>query len=101
MGTYDAAVFSGVLEYVYDIERVVKWLHDITESIIVSYSTLEKNSKIVDRRKNGWVSDLSDEWFVSNFERNGYICTWRGCWEKQNLYMFSRIQGGNDSVEGC
>lgn len=52
-------VFSGVLEYVNDVEKVLKHCSKFTEEILFSYAVLDNYSNVDTRRYNGWVSDLS------------------------------------------
>ena len=67
---HEIAVFSGVLEYVNDVPRLVAHLSENVDTIIASYATLDNNQR--NRRANGWVNDYSSEQFVAIFRQCGY-----------------------------
>jgi hypothetical protein len=61
----DVAVFSGVLEYVHDVQGVVTWLAPLVRTCIFSYSCLKSERGLrrwVDsflRARNGWVNSFA------------------------------------------
>lgn len=56
----DYIVFSGVLEYINDVEKVLNYCSNFTTEILFSYAIRENFSNLETRRFNGWVSDLSE-----------------------------------------
>ena len=64
--TYDFAVFSGVLEYVYDVESLIWHLSRSVNNIVASYAVLESNAE--KRDKYGWVNNFTSREFVELFE---------------------------------
>lgn len=73
---YDYAVFSGVIEYLTDVSRVVKWLNTFADHTVLSYLVVEgeKDPALIQNRRNfGWVNDYTDEeimniFMLQNFE---------------------------------
>ena len=57
---YDYAVFSGVLEYVQDLDRLMRWLPGVTDKVIFSYAITDFLSDPISRRRHGWINSLSD-----------------------------------------
>lgn len=76
LGRYDVIVFSGVLEYVFDISGLFSHLRPSCDTIIASYSVTEQwtSSAIAVRRKNGWVNDYSLDEFMKVGTSTGYTC---------------------------
>lgn len=60
----DYIVFSGVLEYLFDVEKILLHLNPKTPSFLFSYATLDNFPRIAKRREHGWVSDLT----ITNLE---------------------------------
>lgn len=86
----DYIVFSGVLEYLFEVQSVLKHLSQFTDNFIFSYATTNAFSVISNRRLNGWASDLSEsdiESFADALEMKFEIM---GHWKQQTLYHFRR-----------
>lgn len=87
---YDVAVFSGVLEYVYDIDKVVKQLREAKiNHIIMSYccSDIVKLS----RAKNGWLSDYTKADLEQIFINNNYKINDYSVWNNQSLFNLIKV----------
>ena len=84
----DFAVFSGVLEYVNDVPRLIAHLSDVAEVIIASYVTIECVSSKIARRSVGWVNDFSSEELEATFSRSGFSLDFRETWQEQTIYRF-------------
>src|SRR3989338_5904759 len=69
---YDVAVFSGVIEYVNDVPRVISYLSSYVNVIIASYALIEKNLR--NRRREGWVNNYNSAQFIKIFENAGFYC---------------------------
>lgn len=82
---YDVAVFSGVLEYVYDIDAVVKTMSKANiNQLILSYCC--SDIVALTRTKNGWLSDYTKPELEAIFLSNGYnIIDYRE-WHKQSIF---------------
>jgi len=86
---YDAAVFSGVLEYVNDVPKLIFHLSSRVNVIVASYAVTDSNKD--NRRKHGWVNDYSSAHFIDVFENAGFACEFSEEWESQIIYKFRRI----------
>lgn len=68
----DTLFMSGVLEYIVDIESLVKESCRHTKrEIICSFVTLECERDIVVRMRNGWVNHLTITQFIDLFQKRG------------------------------
>jgi len=85
---YDVAVFSGVLEYVSDVPRLIKKLSPMVDCIVASYAVKEYTPIKSTRRVNGWVNDYSQKLVVRIFETEGYICDHIELWNRQCIFRF-------------
>lgn len=89
MSKYDTAVFSGVLEYVYDIENVFKQLSTSINQIVLSYSCTDIVK--LSRDKNGWLSDYSRQELEMIFIKYNYKIENYIEWRNQSLYNLIKI----------
>ena len=90
----DVAVFSGVLEYVFDLAIVLDWLSvsNVT-TIIASYGCvrpagLSRLFDTVNRLRFGWVTSYSEKELLSVFEGAGYEVDRCGHWRDQFIGRF-------------
>jgi hypothetical protein len=84
---YDYAVFSGVLEYVRDLERVMRWLPSVANRVIFSYAVTNYLSDPITRRRNGWINYLSDIEVRRLICQSGLDCRKTERWQHQNVYV--------------
>ena len=87
---YDVAVFSGVLEYVVDVPRLISHLSKSVEVIIASYVVAQSNR--VSRRAHGWVIDYTSAQFVEVFENARFCCDHSEEWTSQVIYKFRKSE---------
>ena len=92
---YDVCAFSGVLEYVNDVPRLIEHLSANIPTIVTSYATLELNPKTTKRRKSGWVNDYSAAEFNAIFTNCGYLLDHGEEWHSQQIYRFVRPVDNN------
>jgi hypothetical protein len=85
---YDVAVFSGVLEYVNDVSRLIMHLSKSVNTIVASYAIKETNR--FDRRQSGWVNDFSSDDLIALFESAGFQCDHFERWQSQVIYRFRK-----------
>ena len=90
-GTYTHVVFSGVLEYIYDIPRLLEYIGGKTQYIVASYSTTDVVPDYVTRKRNGWVNHCSDEKIVRMFRDRGFALESRYTWKYQAIYVFVKM----------
>lgn len=91
---FDAAVFSGVLEYVEDVAAVVRGLYPNVDQIITSYASINDVSDHLTRRENGWVNHLTCAEFVALVESCGYRLRGEENWIHSRIYDFGHDEGG-------
>ncbi len=84
LSKYDTAVFSGVLEYVYDVEAVFSQLSEDVENIILSYACRDiSNAPRLDR---GWLSDYSRIELERIISKYNYKILEYNEWRNQSIY---------------
>lgn len=86
--SYDVAVFSGVLEYVNDLPRVILHLSKSVNVILASYSPTDTNQRY--RRERGWVNDHTSAQFIDIFESASFHCDHTEKWGSQLIYKFTK-----------
>lgn len=81
---YNTVVFSGVLEYVYDVDKVFAQFNTEIKQIVMSYCC----SDIVKltREKNGWLSDYTYAQLVQIFEKYNYKIEDYKEWRQQSIF---------------
>ena len=97
------AVFSGVFEYVKDVQAVVHWLVDSgVHRVILSFDAVPADQgwfgAIKERRRRlyyGYMNTLTQRELESILEGVGLTCTAQRVWTTQRLYSYERrpIQG--------
>ena len=81
---YDTVVFSGVLEYVYNIENLFAQLAVSTPHVVLSYACSDISNAA--RLKKGWLSDYSQKDLERIFKKYQYDIMEYKEWRKQSLY---------------
>jgi hypothetical protein len=81
-------VFSGVLEYIRDIDALLDRLATRTRAVIASYATTDKLSDYTTRRANGWINHFSEAQILAKFERKGFRLAQRVEWDGQVVFEF-------------
>ncbi len=84
----DTAVFSGVLEYVYDIDRVFTELGPTIKQVVLSYCC--SDIVTLSRDKNGWLSDYTKSDLEEIFINQGFKIENYSEWRNQSLYNLIR-----------
>jgi len=85
---YSHAVFSGVLEYIRDIRRVIGFLSQEVDYVVASYTPLENLRSLAIRYNNGWVNHLTLEEFVQSFRGGGFVLENSMGWRDQVILVF-------------
>lgn len=83
---HDVAVFSGVLEYVNDLPRLISHLSRCASSIVASYAVTD--NQLTKRRQCGWVNDYSTQQLLDLFSIHGFDCDLQETWESQIIFRF-------------
>lgn len=81
---YDTAVFSGVLEYVYDVDKVFCQLNHSINNIILSYACSDISN--ANRLKSGWLSDYSKNELEDIFTKYNYQIVEYKEWRNQSIF---------------
>ena len=81
---YNTAVFSGVFEYVYDIDTVFKQLENHIPHIILSYacSDICTHNRLI----NGWLSDFTEKQLLDIFAKYSYDVIGKQEWRQQTIF---------------
>jgi hypothetical protein len=85
---YNTAVFSGVLEYVYDVEAVFKALQPHIQHIILSYACSDTCSH--NRLAQGWLSDYSEGQLLEIFASCNYEIKDKLQWRQQTIFSLEK-----------
>jgi hypothetical protein len=91
-GIYDYAVFSGVLEYIEDVDRLLKNLAPHTQTILASYADVGGVPDLLTRKMCGWINHYTEQEFVDYFLSNGFVLREKTTWTVQRVYVFVRAQ---------
>jgi hypothetical protein len=81
---YDTAVFSGVFEYVYDMDKVFRQLSDSIDNVVLSYACSDISN--ANRLKSGWLSDYSKKELEDIFEKYSYQIVEYKEWRNQSIF---------------
>jgi len=97
LGRYDVAIFGGVLEYVFDLDRLAEHVSKAAGTVIFSYAASGFYSKPVERRLRGWVNNFSGDEVVGIFERAGFACDQRSYWNHSVVCRMGKNQKAAES----
>jgi hypothetical protein len=88
LSIYDTAVFSGVFEYVYDIDAVFKQLEKHINHLILSYacSDICTHNRLI----NGWLSDYKEEQLLEIFQKYKYQVINKQEWRQQTIFNLQK-----------
>ena len=85
---YDTAVFSGVLEYVYDIDKVFAQLSGEITWVVLSYAS--RDFITANRESLGWLSDYRKDELEKIFYKYHYEITDYREWRRQSIYNLKK-----------
>ena len=74
IGRYDVVVFGGVIEYVFDVERLVALTAQTAQTVVFSYVCGGYLSKPHERIVRGWVNNFAGDDLVRIFQAAGFRC---------------------------
>lgn len=86
-GPYNYAVFPGVLEYVVEFNRIMRWLLHGADDVPLSYAVTDYLIDPISRRRNGLVNSLSDRDVNSLIEPCGMVLISEARWEGLPIYL--------------
>ena len=82
---YDTALFSGVLEYVYDLDPLFLALSKSVKYIPLSYACSDICTQ--NRLNNGWLSDYSSFQLEAIFDKYSFRIIKKELWKDQSLSL--------------
>jgi hypothetical protein len=88
--TADWLVASGVLEYVFDVDRVVGWMASAAPRIALSYETADDQTRYY-RRARSWVNDYTGEQMRALLTGHGLEVVKEAKWKLQTIYWLQRV----------
>ena len=88
LSLYNTAVFSGVFEYVYDIDTVFKQLEKHIPHIILSYacSDICTHNRLI----NGWLSEFTEKQLLDIFAKYSYDVIDKQEWRQQTIFNLNK-----------
>jgi hypothetical protein len=98
----DVAVFAGVLEYISDLDSVVRWLSYQVTMCIASYGcahtpprTIGRFKETIRRTGAGWINTFTEDALVRTFGAGGFILTETHVWHvgesSERVFVFSAV----------
>ena len=84
----DVAFFSGVLEYIHDIDTFLPAIEQAFNKVIASYVAIDTSKGKLARTGHGWFNHLSRKQFIDIFEKNGFTLVEETRWERHGIYVF-------------
>jgi hypothetical protein len=88
LSPFDVAIFSGVLEYVFDIETVFEQLQKEIAHVLLSYACADICTH--NRLGNGWLSDYTQDQLLTIFDRFGYQVVDKQEWRQQMIFNLKK-----------
>lgn len=92
LSSYDTAIFSGVLEYVYDIDKVFEQLNEEINLVVLSYACHDHFS--MNRERLGWLSDYKKEELEGIFHKYHYEIKEYQEWRRQSVFKLEKNEFG-------
>ncbi|NLP58160.1 class I SAM-dependent methyltransferase [Lutibacter sp. B1] len=89
LSRYNTEIFSGVLEYVYDIDKVFEQLQPFISHIVMSYACSDICK--YDRLSHGWLSDYTKDELVDIFRKNNYKVLNMEDWRGQTIFNLKKL----------
>jgi hypothetical protein len=89
-GECNVAIFSGVLEYLQDLEATFAWLGGTFERVIFSYAVSDRVASPLVRNRHGWVNNFSRREVLALARRNGFKCRAVDIWGSHVLFVAER-----------
>lgn len=88
----DVIFFSGVLEYIYNVPKLITTLSNKTNRFIISYGTFDVFNSEKHRKINGWVNAYTNDEILTIFNKNNFQLVQTETWRKQTIYVFDKLK---------
>ncbi len=82
----DYIVFSGVVEYVHDVQRVMHLVRASCNACLVSYASTDALECMTTRMRSGWVNHLSRNSFETILKNANFTILEKRVWRGQDIY---------------
>lgn len=86
---YDVIVFSGVIEYIHDLDALFRHVRASCTSCIVSYAATDDLDCVATRMRNGWVHHYAVTELVALFEKAGFTVAETARWQAQTIFRLA------------
>jgi hypothetical protein len=83
---WDYIVFSGVLEYIHDVQKLLKQVRAHCDTCILSYASTDCLECMTTRMRSGWVNHLSKDSFEAMLQNAGFTVQEKRAWRGQDIY---------------
>lgn len=84
----DVAFFSGVLEYVHDLDTFLPAIKKSFKKVITSYADTDTSKNRSSRTRHGWFNHLSRKQFIAKLEEYGFVLVEESRWKRHGIYVF-------------
>lgn len=88
--TADWLVGSGVVEYVFDVDRLLSWMASVAPRIVFSYELADEETRYY-RRSRSWVNDFTADQMRALLNRHGLEAVDTARWKRQTIYWLVRV----------
>lgn len=88
--TADWLVGSGVVEYVFDVDRLLTWMASVAPRIVFSYELADDETRYY-RRARSWVNDFTAGQMCALLSRHGLTVVDTAHWKRQTIYWLVRV----------
>lgn len=86
---YDVIIFSGVIEYIHDLDRLFAAVRAHADSCIVSYAPTDLLNCMATRLSNAWVNHLSEAALLGRLAKAGFTLRYATRWQQQMIYQLA------------
>lgn len=88
LAPFNTAIFSGVFEYIFDVDKVFRQLSNSIDNIVLSYACSDISS--ANRLRSGWLSDYSKKELEDIFEKYDYQVVEYTEWRNQSIFNLKK-----------
>ena len=87
---YSTVICSGILEYLYCLEKFISRVCEYSDKIIISYAIY--NDHLNDRIISGWVNNYTEDELETIFAKNNLVIKNKQKWGQQNIYHLEKVK---------
>jgi hypothetical protein len=86
---YDYIIFSGVIEYIYDLPRLFAFTRKHATRAVISYAATDQLDCVATRMQNGWVHHHSLAALEGMLKEAGFTIEQKQPWQQQTILLVS------------